>query len=317
MKVKISLVLLIATLVVINQSWSWGQTETDLNTGALHMDALAGTNQVGGTVVNKLIAEFDSLLGENANAAVINGLRNGTSFTLTSTAPPASPGGDPVITTTVINPTTGKTGYGNVFIMLALTKQQLGQVGISQPTPGEFEAALLGGTITTGSGSTQTITEFQGILALRAEGKGWGQISHELGFRLGDVISRIRSANRNQQIGTHTSSTSGIINAGGQAVEGTGKGIASGSGKSLGKNQGKALGRGIVDASGHSVREGYSSRAYGRGIVSGSGQVMGGSGGVHGHGYGRGIVSGSGRSAGIGLGHGIHKNRGRGKGQTK
>ncbi len=315
MKVKMSLILLIATLQVMSPGWSWSQTESDLIAEASHINALAATKGEK-TVVTMLVAQFESVL-EESSEAVISGLRNGTSITLTSTAPPTFPGEAPVTTTTVINPPTTKMGYGNVFITLALAKEQLGQVGISQPTPSELEAVLLGGTITISSGTDATATQFQGILTMRADGTGWGQIAHKLGFTLGDVISSIKSASHNQAIRTTTSSTSGIVNAGGQPAEGVGKGVVSGSGKSFGKSEGKALGKGIVDASGHPAGTGHGPAGYGRGIVDGSGQVMGGSGGVHGHGYGRGIVSGSGRPIGRGHGYGLSTNPGRGKSHSK
>jgi hypothetical protein len=48
-------------------------------------------------------------------------------------------------------------GHDNVFIWLALAKQQLGEAGITKPTPQQLQAALTGGSrsgigIVTGSG---------------------------------------------------------------------------------------------------------------------------------------------------------------------
>jgi hypothetical protein len=94
------------------------------------------------------------------------------------------------VTTTVITPPTGKMGHGNVFTSLALAKQQLGQMGISQPTPEQLQAALTGGTITTGTGATATATTTQlnGILTMRSQGMGWGQIAQKQGTKLGPVV---------------------------------------------------------------------------------------------------------------------------------
>ena len=52
-------------------------------------------------------------------------------------------------------------GFGNVYISLALAKQQLSTLGITQPTPQQLQAALTGGTITqtTGTGATATTTQ--------------------------------------------------------------------------------------------------------------------------------------------------------------
>src|SRR4029450_7526412 len=127
---------------------------------------------------------------------VVTGLRNGTPITLTTTTPATTPGAAPTVTTTVITPPTGQMGYGNVFTSLALAKQQLGQLGISQPTPQQLQAALTGGTITTGTGTTVTTTNLQGILTMRSQHMGWGQIAHKLGTKLGPVVSGLKSANQ-------------------------------------------------------------------------------------------------------------------------
>ena len=92
------------------------------------MNTLAAS-QGDSKVVNKIGSEFNNFLGADSKT-VVNGLRNGTPITLTRTA--STPGSAPVTTTTTtINPPTGKTGFGNVFISLALAKQQLGQMGIA------------------------------------------------------------------------------------------------------------------------------------------------------------------------------------------
>jgi hypothetical protein len=85
--------------------------------------------------------------------------------------------------------TEGKTGYGNVFITLALAQASLKQAGITEPTLSDLAVALNGGTIDVDG----TSTEFQGVLTMRAAGMGWGQIAKENGFRLGYVISALKS----------------------------------------------------------------------------------------------------------------------------
>jgi len=178
------------------------------------------------------------------------------------------------VTTTVITPPTGKMGHGNVFTSLALAKQQLGQLGISQPTPEQLQAALTGGTITTGTGTTATTTQLQGILTMRSQGMGWGQIAQKQGTKLGPVISGLKSANQ-QMTTTNASST-------GSQSTSSSSGIVSGSGKSHG-NSGQNVsgqnksGEGIVSGSGRSVGNG---NAYGKGIVTGSGQAAGGNSGI-------------------------------------
>ena len=87
-------------------------------------------------------------------------MRNGTQVTLTS-----SDG-----KTTSFTPPTGKMGYGEVNISLALAE------------------ALMG------SGSTQ------GILQLRASGMGWGQIANSPGFKLGEVVRSAKADSATQLV---------------------------------------------------------------------------------------------------------------------
>jgi hypothetical protein len=264
---------------------AFADTASTLNSEASRMNTLAASH--GETnVTGKISSTFNSFLGSDSTA-VVTGLRNGTPITLTTTTPAATPGAAPTVTTTVITPPTGQMGHGNVFISLALAKQQLGQMGISQPTPEQLQAALTGGTITTGTGATATTTQLQGILTMRSQGMGWGQIAQQQGTKLGPVISGLKSANK-QVTTTNASSTS--------QSGSSSSGIVSGSGKSQG-NSGQNVsgqnssGEGIVSGSGRSVGNG---NAYGKGIVTGSGQAAGGNSGIttgggHGNsGYGKG-----------------------------
>jgi hypothetical protein len=216
-------------------------------------------------VTGKISGTFNSLLGSDSNA-VVTGLRNGTPITLTTTSPAATPGAAPTVTTTVITPPTGQMGHGNVFISLALAKQQLGQLGISQPTPEQLQAALTGGTITTGTGATATTTQLQGVLTMRSQGMGWGQIAQKQGTKLGPVISGLKSTN--QQMNTtsasptsqSTSSSSAIVSASGKSQGNSGQNVS----------EQNRSGEGIVSGSNRSTGNG---NAYGKGIVTGSGQA--------------------------------------------
>jgi hypothetical protein len=242
----------------------FADTTSALNTEASRMNTLAASH--GETnVTGKISGTFNSFLGSDSTA-VVTGLRNGTPITLTTTTPAATPGAAPTVTTTVITPPTGKMGHGNVFTSLALAKQQLGQLGINQPTPDQLQAALTGGTITTGTGATPTTTELQGVLTMRSQGMGWGQIAQQQGTKLGPVISGLKSANK-QMTTTNASST-------GSQSTSSSSGIVSGSGKSHG-NSGQNVAEqnrsseGIVGGSNRSTGNG---NAYGKGIVTGSGQ---------------------------------------------
>jgi hypothetical protein len=105
---------------------------------------------------------YTRLAGSEANAKVlVSGLREGTEFKISGTT---------------FTPPTGKMGSGNVDIALALADARLREQGITQPTPEQLRAALIGDA------------QHPGVLALRAEGKGWGQIAHSMGIKVGDAM---------------------------------------------------------------------------------------------------------------------------------
>jgi hypothetical protein len=127
-------------------------------------------------VIDKLTTEFAPFLGAPTRA-IVTGLRSGTPITLTPR--------------TTINPPTGKMGLGDIFISLALAKQQLSHLGIKQPTPEQLLAILVGGPIVRKARITVgTGLHIPGILTLRSQNMGWGQISQELGFKKLDPIVR-------------------------------------------------------------------------------------------------------------------------------
>jgi hypothetical protein len=262
---KIKAIFAVSALALALNPQAFADTASALNSEASRMNNLAASHRET-NVTGKISGTFNSFLGSDSTT-VVTGLRNGTPITLTTTTPAATPGAEPTATTTVITPPTGKMGHGNVFTSLALAKQQLGQLGISQPTPEQLQAALTGGTITTGTGTSATTTELQGVLTMRSQGMGWGQIAQQQGTKLGPVISGLKSANR--QMTTTTASSTGSQPTSSSSA------IVSGSGKSHG-NSGQNVsghnrsGEGIVSGSNRSTHNG---NAYGRGIVSGSGQA--------------------------------------------
>jgi hypothetical protein len=295
---KFLAVLLAGGFVAGLSGFASAQTTTDVNAEAVKMNSLAAT--YGETkVVNKISSDFNSFLGSNSTA-VISGLRNGTPISLTnSSTNPSTPG----TTTTVINPPTGQMGVGNVFISLALAKQQLGAMGITQPTPEQLQAALTDGSITTATGLTSagtpttTTNNLEGILTMRSQNMGWGQIAQKLGYKLGPVISGMKQAN--QSLATTASATAAVSKGNAQSTKSPQNGRVSGGGQSQGNFQ-----KGISSAKGS-----------GSGIVSAAGKVSG-SGNAYGH--GKSIVTGSGHSASA---NGVVSNRGNasshGKGHNK
>jgi hypothetical protein len=299
---KIKGFILGSALVLASMAVVHADVNSDLNTEASKMNTLA-SSQGTSKGVDKISSQFSDFLGADSKS-VVTGLRNGTPITLTRTAP--TPGSTttttttaaPTTTTTTITPPTGKMGFGNVFISLALAKQQLAQMGITQPTPEQLNAALVGGTFPTGTTATGAVTTsepLRGILAMRSEHMGWGKIAHELGFKLGPVVSSLKHTNQTMTT-TPTASTSGGTTATGSQVKGGSQsGIVSGSGKSHGNSSlspKSGSGEGIVSASGNSAGSG-NAYGHGKGIVTGGGQAAGGTSGIttgggHGNSSGRG-----------------------------
>lgn len=115
---------------------------------------------------SQLTEKYATLAGSEANAKVlITGLRDGSDFTIGSTS---------------FDPPTGKMGYGNVNIALALAQKSLPE----NPSPEQLQAALIG------------TSAKPGILALRADGQGWGQIAQSMGFKLGEVMRSPKASER-------------------------------------------------------------------------------------------------------------------------
>ncbi|MDE2280609.1 MAG: hypothetical protein KGK04_13630, partial [Xanthomonadaceae bacterium] len=103
---------------------------------------------------NRLASEFTTLAGSDANAqALVDGLRNGSSITLTETVD-GSNGATDTTTTSTFTPDTGKMGYGNVKVALSLAEASLAKAGITDPTAAELQAALNGGTLVLADGTS-------------------------------------------------------------------------------------------------------------------------------------------------------------------
>lgn len=258
---------------------------TTLTTQAAQTDTLTSTR--GETAVTgKISNDFRTFAGSTANSdALVKGLRQGTPITLSSTSSTGT------TTSNTFTAPTGKMGYGNVFITLSLAQQQLTNAGITQPTTQQIQASLLGGTVTTASGQTVNLS---GVAQMRSDGMGWGQVANALGFKLGPVVSGIKSANANVAALPVAPQGSGVSTAAGvQAAGHARSGIVSGTGtpaSSAGSGQGNAYGRGIVSATGGAVGAGAGAgqgNAYGRGIVTGGGSPGGAGGNSAAHGKGK------------------------------
>ena len=113
---------------------------------------LAGVGLAVAQTRDQLVEKYTPLAGSEADAkTLIHGLRDGSDFTIKGTT---------------FKTPTGKMGYGEVNLALSIAEKRL---GTATPTPQQLQSAL------------------NGVLAMRAEGKGWGQIAQAHGFKLGEV----------------------------------------------------------------------------------------------------------------------------------
>ena len=312
--------LLAATLLVAATPLAIAQT-----TGGT---ATTAPNAGQALVATKIASNFATLAGSTDNAlALVNALRNGTDVTLTSTVPPPEGSTEPpTTTTTTFTPPTGKMGWGEVKHALALAQDSLARAGIANPTAEQLQAALNGGDITvTNADGTTTTTTLRGVLAMRSQGMGWGNIAKAGGTKLGPVTSKVRMGNHPattttataaRDVAPPTGKSKGITTAaatGSVASSGSSKGITTATGASSGAP-------GLVTAEGASGNASPKGHAFGRGIVTAAG-----GGGVnvaansHGKPAGAGVVTAGGGSAAAVANASGHANNagGNGKGNGK
>ena len=142
---------------------------------------VTGENQ-SSVPLEKIETKYTDFLGDHAES-VVYGVKSGDEFTLYETT--INPDGSETTTATTITPPTEQLGNGNVNIGLALAREELSQWDITQPTAEEIKAALVGGEIIAPSGGT---VQLDGVLSLRSDGMGWGQIAQEYGVKLGHIV---------------------------------------------------------------------------------------------------------------------------------
>ena len=140
----------------------------------------------------RLVDRYTTLAGSEAAAAdLVSRLRTGGGFTVTEqvTTTVTNPDGTTTtttapVTTAIANPN-GAMGWGEVNITLSLA-----QALIDSGAATDLQSALTGTTTTvTNPDGTTTTTTSGGVLTMRADGMGWGQIAKELGFKLGALVS--------------------------------------------------------------------------------------------------------------------------------
>ena len=132
---------------------------TFIATALLVIGWIAGIEMAVAQTRDQLVEKYTPLAGSEANAkTLVSGLRDGKDFTINGTT---------------FKTPTGKMGNGEVNIALAIAEKEL---GTSTPTTTQLQGALVG------------TSSKPGILAMRAEHMGWGQIAQAYGFKLGEVM---------------------------------------------------------------------------------------------------------------------------------
>lgn len=291
------------------------------------------TNAGQTNVATRMASNFSNLAGSEENAlALVQALRNGSDVTITTTTttPPTGTATTPTVTTTTAtySPPTGQMGWGNVKIALALAQDALLRAGITQPTPEQLQAALNGGEVTNLDG---TVVTLDGVLQMRADGMGWGEIAHAGGTKLGPVVSKIKATNAEllrQNSGETATTTTATARTAKVArtdvtmkVKGPSKGVTTAAGGTAATTKVKGPSKGVTAGTGagatQSVRgistaSGATSGtpAASRGLVTAGGSIAGST--PRGNAYGRGVVSATG--GGSVATSGVTTNRGGGHG---
>lgn len=254
-----------------------------LTTQAAQMDRYASSR--GQTAVtDRTAADFGSFYGQDNAQALAGGLRSGSEISLTTQAPDGS------VSTATFTPPTGSMGNGNVYISMALAQQRLTAEGITQPTAQQIQAAMTGGPLVSGG------QPVQGVLQMRADGMGWGQIAQAMGTKLGPVISGMKSANAALSA---TSAQTGSVSATAAGKADTAKPKASTGGRSGVVTAGGSAGANVVGSkasggksgivTGAGAADGVSSAGgTDKGQSHGAGIVTSGGGGGQGNAYGKG-----------------------------
>lgn len=176
--------------------------------------------------VTRVGDRYIGFAGSSANLeSLAAGLRRGSSVTLTEGS-----------TRVEFVPPTRPMGYGNITRALDLASRQLSAAGITSPTPDDVRAALIGGT-------NGNVT-LQGVLRLRSQGMGWGQIAHALGLHAGLRASATATAHSSVGL-TRGASSASIGDRRPGIVTGMGGAFSAGSAQrsASGQGPGNAFGR--------------------------------------------------------------------------
>ncbi len=143
---------------------------------------------------SNLVSDYTTWAGSPANSqSLVNGLHSGTPVTLQSA------GSSTTTDAVTFSTPTQNMGWGSVSKALSLAEANLAAMGITNPTPQQIQTALTGGTITTIQGTTTQTTQVNGVLTMRNQGMGWGQIAQKLNLQPGATFKPSRVENHVQE----------------------------------------------------------------------------------------------------------------------
>lgn len=162
------------------------QAETQITTIVQQLD------RQGPAVVQRISSQLGNLVcSQDTVQNLVAALHNGESVTLTSNV-------NGQAQSATFSPTGKRLGYGEAFIALSLAAEQLRNAGVSGcATPDQWKAVLLGGPLAVNQSSSGTnsyasassSTTVPGIITLRSQGQGWGQIAQSANVQLGQIVS--------------------------------------------------------------------------------------------------------------------------------
>ncbi|MBI2511483.1 MAG: hypothetical protein HYV96_05855 [Opitutae bacterium] len=169
----------------------------------------------GPAIVYRAATQFATVTCTEDNARnLIEALHSGNEVSLTSdtgervTFKPAS-----------------RLGYGEAYLAMSLAVEALRQNGITGcATPEQWRSVLIGGplsgatttaAVSSSSTSASATSSFPGILVLRQQGQGWGQIAQTTHVQLGTVVSSAQSS-FNLSNNAASSSRSGLSSSTGE-----------------------------------------------------------------------------------------------------
>ena len=165
-------------------------------------DPDAGIIATASVPADRLAERYAELAGSpEAATELVDQLRGGEDFVVTEEVTTTTTNADGTTTTTtslvdrtVVNPN-GPMGYGEVNITLAMA-----QALVDGGAFADLQSALSGAstTVTNPDGTTTTTVE-GGVLAMRADGMGWGQIAKKLGFNLGSLVSASNNGGKSER----------------------------------------------------------------------------------------------------------------------